>query len=161
MNSATIQSTSATVIPDAGAGVFDLLLVAVRADQLRSAIRPLWTLSGAPALLFFGNNPGGRSALPGALPGTIHLGFPGVGGSMRDGVAEYTRLARQPTTLETGAGRVVKEFQTALIRQGFALAHTTDMDGWLAYHAVFSHRSRLRCIGAPETRSHWEQIQRR
>jgi 2-dehydropantoate 2-reductase len=152
MTRRTRESTSANVVPDAEADVFELVLIAVRADQLHSAIRPLWMLSGAPTLLFFGNNPGGRSALPRALPGTVHLGFPGVGGSMRDGVAEYTRLARQPPTLETGAGRVVKEFETALGRRGFALAHTEDIDGWLAYHAVFVasvSAALYRCAGDP------------
>jgi hypothetical protein len=92
--------TSAVVVPDAAAGCYDLVLVAVRADQLASACAELTRLQGAPAVLFFGNNPGGRAAIPDTVPGAVQLGFPGIGGVLRDGTADYARIRQQPTALQ-------------------------------------------------------------
>lgn len=125
------------VVHDAGGVPYDLVLIAVRADQLGPAASALRSLAGRPALLFFGNNPSGRAALPADLPGTTNLGFPGVGGSMAGGTAEYVRIPRQPTTLEAGGGPAIGEFAATLSGHGFAVTRTADMDGWLAYHAVF------------------------
>jgi 2-dehydropantoate 2-reductase len=127
----------ADVVDDAGGTAYDLVLLSVRADQLGPAVGPLRGLPGMPVLLFFGNNPYGRAGLPGDLPGISYLGFPGIGGSMADGVAEYMRISEQPTTLEIGGGPVVDEFEAALSRRGFAVTRTSDMDGWLAYHGIF------------------------
>ena len=131
------KSAETHVVPDAGGGPYDLVLVALRADCVGSATASLRALSGAPVLLFFGNNPRGRTALPADLPGTVHVGFPGIGGSIRNGTAEYMRIAQQPTMLESGGGRAIDEFATTLSRAGFVVRRTTDMEGWLAYHAVF------------------------
>jgi 2-dehydropantoate 2-reductase len=133
----TSQTAPVELAPEAGAGSYDLVLISVWATQLPAVIDDLRRLSGAPALLFFGNNPTGRAALPGDLPGTVHLGFPGIGGSMADGAAEYLRLPQQPTTLQTGGGPSVAQFEAVLHSRGFAVARTPEMDGWLAYHAVF------------------------
>jgi 2-dehydropantoate 2-reductase len=125
------------VVEGADGTRYDLVLIAVRADQIGSVAAPLRGLPGGPALLFFGNNPAGRSALPDDLPGPAHLGFPGVGGSMVGGVAEYVRISQQPTTLEAGGPPAVAEFGAAMSGRGFPVTRTADMDGWLAYHAVF------------------------
>jgi 2-dehydropantoate 2-reductase len=71
------------VVPDAS-GDYDIVLVAVRCEQLASACAGLTVLAGKPAIVFFGNNPAGRPAIPGDLPGDIYLGFPGVGGGRED-----------------------------------------------------------------------------
>jgi ketopantoate reductase len=94
-------------------------------------------LAGAPTVLFFGNIPGGRSAIPPVIPGEVQLGFPGVGGVIRDGVAEYVRIRQQPTALQAGRDPRLAEMAGALRRRGFGLQRVTDMDGWLAYHAAF------------------------
>lgn len=59
------------VVPDGG-GDYDVVLVAVRRDQLASACAGLTGLAGKPALVFFGNNPAGRSAITGEMPGAVH-----------------------------------------------------------------------------------------
>jgi 2-dehydropantoate 2-reductase len=118
-------------------GTYDLVLVAVRADQIRAAMEPLRGLLGDPVLLVFGNNPGGTADLDSSLPGTIRLGFPGIGGTMRNGVAEYMRIAQQPTTLEACDDPTIAAFAAALSHRGFDVTRTADMDGWLIYHAVF------------------------
>ena len=52
--------TEADVVPDAS-GDYDLVLVAVRRDQLSSACARLAVLAGKPAVVFFGNNPAGQA----------------------------------------------------------------------------------------------------
>jgi 2-dehydropantoate 2-reductase len=61
----------AEVVPDAG-GDYDVVLVAVRRDQLASACAELAFLAGKPAVVFFGNNPAGRAAIPGDVPGDVN-----------------------------------------------------------------------------------------
>lgn len=127
----------ADVVPSAGSKPYDLVLVCVRAEQLRPTTDSLKELIGNPTLLGFGNNPQGRSSFDTTLPGTTYLGFPGIAGSICNGVAEYLRIPQQPTTLEKGSSRAVDAFAAALTRRGFRVSRTRKMDGWLLYHAIF------------------------
>jgi 2-dehydropantoate 2-reductase len=61
-----------TVVPDAG-GDYGVVLVAVRSDQLASACAELAGLAGKPAIVLFGNNPAGRPAITGDMPGDVYL----------------------------------------------------------------------------------------
>jgi 2-dehydropantoate 2-reductase len=126
----------AAVVPDAS-GAYDVVLVAVRRDQLASACAGLGPLTGKPAIVLFGNNPAGRSAIPGNLPGDVYLGFPGIGGVLADEIASYVRIGQQPTTLQQAADPRLAALELALSNRGFAVQRVTDMDGWLAYHAAF------------------------
>ena len=135
-------NADATVVPDAS-GTYDIVLIAVRRDQLASACAGLTALAGNPAVLFLGNNPAGRAAIPGGMPGDVYLGFPGVGGVMTGGTAEYVRIRQQPTALPETADPRLAAFESALIGHGFAVQRVPDMDGWLAYHAAF-----VACIAA-------------
>jgi ketopantoate reductase len=135
--------TTASVVPDVGADRYDVVLVAVRSDQLPPAASQLGALSGSPTVLFFGNNPGGRPALPAQVPGEVRLGFPGVGGVIRDGTAEYVRIRQQPTALEAAGDPRLAALERTLRQRGFAVQRVTDMDGWLAYHAAF-----VACVAA-------------
>lgn len=128
---------AAVVVPDATADRYDLVLVAVRADQLASACAELTGLQGEPAVLFFGNNPGGRAEIPATVPGAAHLGFPGIGGVLRNGTADYVRIRQQPTAVPVTDDPRVAELNRALRQRGFAVQRVTDMDGWLVYHAAF------------------------
>ena len=132
----------ADVVSDAG-GNYDIVLVAVRRDQLASACAGLAVLAGKPAVVFFGNNPEGRLAIPGDLPGDVYLGFPGVGGVMAGRTADYVRIRQQPTALPTAADHRLAALEAILSGRGFAIQRVTDMDGWLAYHAAF-----VACVAA-------------
>jgi 2-dehydropantoate 2-reductase len=132
----------AEVVPDA-CGDYDMVLVAVRRDQLVSACAGLAVLAGKPAVVFFGNNPAGRLAIPGDLPGDVYLGFPGVGGVMTGETADYARIGPQPTTLPAAADPRLAALEAILSDRGFAIQRVSDMDGWLAYHAAF-----VACIAA-------------
>ena len=130
------------VVPDAD-GDYDVVLVAVRRVQLASACADLAVLAGKPAVLFFGNNPAGRAAIPGDLPGDTYLGFPGVGGVMAGGTADYVRIRQQPTALPQSPDPRLTALGSALSSRGFAIQRVADMDGWLAYHAAF-----VACVAA-------------
>ena len=62
-----LAEAGAAVVADAS-GQYDLVLVAVRRDQLAVACAGLAGLGGEPAVLFLGNNPAGRAAVPRACP---------------------------------------------------------------------------------------------
>jgi 2-dehydropantoate 2-reductase len=130
------------VVPDA-TGDYDVVLVAVRREQLASACAGLAVLTGKPAVVFFGNNPAGRAAIPGDLAGDAYLGFPGIGGVMADGTADYARIRQQPTALPQSADSRLAALESALSSRRFAVQRVADMDGWLAYHAAF-----IACIAA-------------
>src|SRR5580693_440723 len=130
------------VVPDAS-GEYDIVMVAVRRDQLASACAELAVLTGKPAIVFFGNNPAGRAAIAGDLPGDVYLGFPGVGGVMTSGTADYVRIRQQPTALQQASDSRLAALDSALSSGGFADQRVADMDGWLVYHAAF-----VACIAA-------------
>ena len=132
----------AEVVPDAG-GDYDVVLVAVRRDQLASACARLTVLAGMPAVVFFGNNPSGRAAIPGYVPGDVYLGFPGVGGVMAGGTAGYVRIRQQPTAFPKVSDPRLAALEATLSGRGFGVQRVTDMDGWLAYHAAF-----VACVAA-------------
>jgi 2-dehydropantoate 2-reductase len=140
--SGELASAETAVVPDAS-GEYDLVLVAVRRDQLASACDSLAGLAGNPAIVFFGNNPAGRAAIPGGLPGDVFLGFPGVGGVMASGTADYVRIRQQPTALQQSADPRLAALESDLSSRGFAVQRVADMDGWLAYHAAF-----VACVAA-------------
>ena len=130
------------MVPDAG-GDYDVVLVAVRRDQLASACAGLAVLAGKPTVVFFGNNPAGRAATPGDVPGNVYLGFPGVGGVMTRVVANYVRIRQQPTALPEASDPRLAALESAPSGRGFAVQRVPDMDGWLAYHAAF-----VACVAA-------------
>jgi ketopantoate reductase len=109
---------TARVVSSAGADRYDLVLVAVRSDQIARACGQLARLDGSPAVLFFGNNPGGRPALPSPAAGVVRLGFPGIGGVLRDGTADYVRIRQQPTALEAGHDPRLAELAQVLRSRG-------------------------------------------
>jgi 2-dehydropantoate 2-reductase len=139
----TQAHSSANVIAAATEGTFDLVLVALRRDQLHTAAAPLAAVNGRPLVLFLGNNPAGRKALAAAPDATVSLGFPGVGGTMADDVASYLTISQQPTALETSDDPRLAGVAGALQDRGFAIQRVAEMDGWLAFHAVF-----VACVSA-------------
>ncbi len=132
----------ATVVPEASAE-YDIVLVAVQRHQLASACTALAVLAGRPAIVFFGNNPAGRATITADIPGDVYLGFPGIGGVMTGGTAEYVCIRQQPTALQEASDPRLADLETALTRRGFAVRRVADMDGWLAYHTAF-----IACIAA-------------
>ena len=91
----------------------------------------------------FGGQPAAETGGPGDLPGDAYLGFPGVGGVMADGTANYVRIRQQPTALPRSPDPRLAALESALPSRGFAIQRVADMDGWLAYHAAF-----VACVAA-------------
>jgi ketopantoate reductase len=131
----TIQQI-VNVVRDLESATYDLVIVTVRYDQLGSVPAKIERLSGNSAILLFGNNPQGRSVLPRTLAARVELGFPGIGGVMVGNMAEYIRIAQQPTAIATPASHPVLKFGEAMASQGFKVQRVDDMDGYLLYHAV-------------------------
>jgi 2-dehydropantoate 2-reductase len=125
------------VEPGDPAEEFDAVLVAVRYENLAAVAEDLAAVSGEPLFLLFGNTPSGRAATPLRLPGPVHHGFPGIGGTMAGDVAEYAQIAAQPTALDAGPDQRLAELAQAFEMRGFAVQRVADMTGWLSYHAVF------------------------
>ena len=140
--SGAVARAETAVVPDAS-GDYDLVLVAVRRDQLPSACAGLTDLAAQPAIVFFGNNPAGRAAITGDMAGDTYLGFPGIGGVMTDGTADYVRIRQQPTALQQTSDPRLAALEAALRDRGFAVQRVIDMDGWLIYHAAF-----IACVAA-------------
>ncbi len=88
-------------------------------------------------MLFLGNNPAGRPGLPSGSGARIALGFPGVGGTISGGVATYYPISQQPTAIEATEEPRLAVLADALTARGLPVQRVVDMDGWLAYHAVF------------------------
>lgn len=133
---ADIRATPHVLETLAGAGRFDLALVAVRLDQLEAALDPLASLD-AGAVASFVNLPLGTDLLLRTIGAEAFVpAFPGVAGRLdEDGTVRYIQVAQQPTVIGPGhAGDVAK---AALRSAGFPLAATANMDAWLKTHAVF------------------------
>jgi hypothetical protein len=72
-------------------------------------------------VVFFGNDPSSRAAIPGGLPGDAYLGFPGVGGVMAGGTADYARIRQQPTALPQSPDPRLAALGSALSSRGLAV----------------------------------------
>lgn len=119
----------------AGTGHWDLVVVAVRRDQLRAALPALAELS-AGTVLFLGSV-AEEEEVTRQLGQRVVFGFPGIGGlRTRDGAIRFVEIAQQPTTLGRNAG-LEEPLRAALSSAGFAVAVTDDMGAWMRTHEVF------------------------
>ena len=85
---------------------YDLILVAVRRDQLEASMAALAANSTVPTILFMLNNPLGTSRLVEAIrKDRVVLGFPGVGGTKEGHLVQYAMISQQPTTIGEVDGR--------------------------------------------------------
>ena len=129
--------TPAAVVTSAAELDVDVVLVALRRDHLHSAAAALSGVTSDALVLFMGNNPAGRSGLPSAPGAQVALGFPGVGGTIHDDVVTYYTISQQPTAIEASDSPRLAAIAGTLTSRGLPVQRVSDMDGWLAYHAVF------------------------
>ena len=134
---ATTSTVKLNVTKLASSNPFDLVLVAVRLDQLSTTFSALRSLTGKPHILFLGNNPDGHVAIPKDLAASVQFGFPGISGQRNDEVIEYVHIAQQPTVLEKTDDPISNEIHAVLRKRGFKTQDSSDIDGWLKYHAIF------------------------
>jgi 2-dehydropantoate 2-reductase len=116
----------------------DLVLVAVRRDQLLGTLPPLAAVDAD--VMFFGNAAGMTETLAGALGERALFGFPGAGG-VRDGAAVRFVLIRQQKTMLADSNRRrsarVQKLAEIFGAAGFPVTISTDPEGWLTAHAAF------------------------
>ncbi len=121
-------------------GRYELVLVAVRAEQLSATLPLLTGMPGGPDVLFFGNTAGRSAQMRDALGQRALFGFPAAGG-VRDGPAiRYVLISAQQTMLgeatATASDRV-QQLRRVLQRAGFPTTISSNIDGWLLGHAAF------------------------
>jgi 2-dehydropantoate 2-reductase len=120
---------------------YEIALIAVRRDQLASAMPELTANQHVPTVLFMLNNPLGSAELTKALGSDrVLLGFPGAGGTLDGHIVRYVMIAQQPTTLgEFGGQRTqrLRSIAKAFRDSGFRTRTDRNMDAWLKAHAFF------------------------
>jgi 2-dehydropantoate 2-reductase len=120
---------------------YDMVLVAVRWDQLSGIMPDLTLNTNSPTVLFMLNNPLGSAGLVDALGADrVLLGFPGAGGTLEGNVVRYAIITQQPTTLGEPNGTETARLLTiadAFRASGFRTRTDGDMAAWLSSHAFF------------------------
>jgi 2-dehydropantoate 2-reductase len=119
---------------------YDLVVVAVRSEQLAATLPILTAMNDGSDVLFLGNTAGRTGELIDALGDRALFGFPAVGG-IRDGaVVRYVLIRQQKTTLGECSGATsprVRRLQAMLRDAGFPTAITANVEGWLLGHVAF------------------------
>src|SRR5579859_471606 len=129
---------TASLEPDS---VYDLVMVAVRRDQVDEVLPAVAAARRVPIVLFMHNHAGGSSALLDAVGAErVVLGFPGAGGVRDDATVRYVHIPQQPTTIGEPSGRHTPRIHmlVRLLRgAGFRTRVERHMDAWLNVQAVF------------------------
>jgi 2-dehydropantoate 2-reductase len=120
---------------------YDLLIVAVRLEQVTD-ILPLVTANTAtPLVLFLLNNAFGAEQFTQAVGRErVVLGFPGIGGRREGSTTRFYVLPQQPTTLGEVNGQItsrLRKLAALITATGHPVTITTQIDAWLKTHAVF------------------------
>jgi 2-dehydropantoate 2-reductase len=140
------QSEQRSVVPVTAVGAlpagdrYDLVLVAVRSEQLAGTLPLLTGMGDGSDVLFFGNTGGQQSRLVDALGGRALFGFPAAGGVRNGAVIRYVLIDQQQTMFgePTGVGTTrLQRLATVLRDAGFVVTVSSDVDGWLVAHAAF------------------------
>jgi len=112
----------------------DLCLVTVRREQLECVLPILAQATGVGRFVFLVNHANGSEDLFRQLgKQRVVLAFPGIAGSLKDGVVQYIEISQQPTVVDSDAADVAALFRDA----GLLINREKDMDAWLRRHAVF------------------------
>jgi 2-dehydropantoate 2-reductase len=131
------REVAAVSTPDTSSA-YDLVLVAVRRDQMLSAAPLVSNLKAD--VVFFGNAAGLTAELTDAVGTRTLFGFPAAAG-LRDGaVVRYVLIRQQKTMLADGYHRRsprVKALARMFRSAGFPTAINTDAEAWLVAHAAF------------------------
>ena len=124
------------------ADTYDLVIVAVRLDQIASVIPDLAANRRVPNLLFMVNNAAGYGEWLAAVgAGRLVVGFPGFAGARKGPFVEYMKasLFLQRTTVGEPDGRITARLRSVarLFRHAdFPVSICRNMDAWQKTHAA-------------------------
>ncbi len=130
---------AAVSTPDA-AECYDVVLVAVRSEQLSSTLPILTAMTDGSDVVFFGNTQGRSADLVHQLGRRAMFGFPAAGGTQEGHVVRYVLINQQKTVLEEATGESSARARTlkrTLEGAGFSVAISAHIDKWLLAHAAF------------------------
>jgi len=124
---------------------YDLVVVLIRKNLLPPVFEALSRTSEVGNILFMGNNALGFDEYLSHLPReSVLFGFPGAGGSRKEGVVHYVDSEkpngkRMPITIGEIDGRTTD--RTAQVRSlfessGVPVNVVAEIDGWLKYHVA-------------------------
>ena len=122
---------------------FDLIIVAVRYDQVHSVLPVISAFPGKAPVLFMVNNPlGYEKWIDSVGADRLVIGFPGAGGVIEDATVEYTIVSGllQATTIGEPSGGVssrVREIARLFRNAGFPTAVSRNMDAWQKTHVAW------------------------
>jgi 2-dehydropantoate 2-reductase len=126
---------------------YDLLIVAVRLDQVTAVLPRIAANSLIPTVLFLLNNAFGAEQFAEAVGRErMVLGFPGIGGRRDGSTIKYYVLSQQPTTLGEVSGQMTSRLRmlAELVKAtDHRVALTAHIGAWLKTHAIF-----VTCVSA-------------
>jgi 2-dehydropantoate 2-reductase len=124
---------------------YDLVIVLIRKNRLGPVFDALARCRRLGQILFMGNNALGFDSYLELLPAEkVLFGFPGAGGSRKEGVVHYVDSEtaggkRIPITIGEADGKVrerTRQIVSLFERSGVPVDLVTDIDGWLKYHVA-------------------------
>ena len=137
---------------------YDLIIVAVRLDQLESIMPVLKNNSASPLIMFMLNNPENLQAIEDELkPKHVIFGFPGAGGIIKENVIDFIQIKQQKTTIGKKDGEkseTIKTLKSLFEAAGFSVDISSNMQAWLITHAVF-----VACVSAAIIKENGDSIQ--
>ena len=122
---------------------YDRIIVLVRKNQLPSVLSTLGDHGASQSIVFMVNNASGYTEMLRAVGSSrVLVGFAGAGGTMQDGIVDYTIAPRllQRTTFGEPDGTITERLrQTAKAFKGagFPVALEHNMDAWQKTHVAW------------------------
>jgi len=128
-----------------GEDAYDLVVVLIRKNKLAPVFEALSRCNRVQNILFMGNNSLGFDAYLSHLPAErVLFGFPGAGGSPKQGVVHYVDSEkpngkRMPITIGELDGKSrqrTKQIKSLFESSAVPVDVVAEIDGWLKYHVA-------------------------
>lgn len=140
------ESSQVPVVETVGEeDAYDLVVVLIRKNKLVPVFETLSQCSRVQNILFMGNNSLGFDAYLSHLPADrVLFGFPGAGGSPKQGVVHYVdrekpKGKRMPITIGELDGknrRRTEQIKSLFESSAVPVDVVAEIDGWLKYHVA-------------------------
>ena len=138
--------------------LYDLIIVTVRLDQLESVVPVLKDNHVSPLVMFMLNNPDNIEILTNELKQKhVILGFPGIGGSLKNNIIDYIQIKQQQTTIGEINGEnsvCIREIKMLFEKAEFKVSISSAIKAGLKIHAVF-----VACVSASIIKENGDSVQ--